>query len=365
MLQTVPRALGLIVSKSCNLDCSYCYATQKDGRQMDLQTAKDAITAFMSAGGNETARIDFMGGEPLAAFPLIREICEWVWTGPWKEQVYFFITTNGTLLSLEMKQWFFDNRNRMILSLSYDGDHAQRCNRSSKPMDLSFFQMTWPHQPFKLTIAEQSVGFLAEDVISLHQKGSRFVATFEMGAPAWSRESVDEFGRQMERLTDFYCESANANIDMLHDFDIHFSRMFSDDPHRMHCGIGGEFHVVDTGGKTYPCQMMSPLALTNEELDKVLKSTGELKHIVEKCAGCVLDPICPICYSMSFKRFGNPFVREPNICGLLRLQILYAVKYVIRTLARKPELTYDDRINAQAAAIILNDFPQADRQSIP
>lgn len=362
MYQTVSRALGLIVSKSCNLNCSYCYATQKDGRQMDLQTAKDAITDFMSVSGNKTARIDFMGGEPLTAFILIREICEWVWAGSWKDQVYFFITTNGTLLSPEMKQWFSDNRNRIILSLSYDGDHAQTCNRSSDHVDLSFFQETWPSQPFKLTIAERSVGFLAEDIGRLHQRGNRFVATFEMGAPAWSRESVDEFGRQMERLTDFYCE--HTNIDMLHDFDIHFSRMFSDDLHRMHCGIGGKFHVVDTSGETYPCQMMSPLALTKDELDKALKDTEELKHTVRECAGCVLDLICPICYSMSFKRFGNPFMREPNICGLFQLQILYAVKYVIRTLARKPELTYDDRINAQAAAIILSDFPQTNRRSI-
>jgi len=357
MFQAVPHALGLIVSKSCNLNCSYCYATQKDGRQMDLQTAKDAVTAFMSDGGNETARIDFMGGEPLTAFPLICEICEWVWAGPWKDRVYFFITTNGTLLSPEMKQWFFQHRNKIILSLSYDGDHAQTRNRSSKPVELSFFRETWPNQPVKLTIAEQSVGFLAEDVAALHRCGSRLVATFEMGAPAWSRESVDEFGRQMEQLTDFYCE--HTNIDMLHDFDIHLSRMFSEDTHRMHCGIGGKFRVVDPSGGTYPCQMMSPLALTNDELDRALKDTGELKHTVEKCAGCVLDPICPICYSMSFKRFGDPFVREPNICRLFQLHILYAAKYVIRTVTRKPELTYEDRLNAQAAAMLLKDFPQA------
>lgn len=359
MFQAVPRALGLIVSKSCNLHCSYCYAVQKDGSQMELQTAKDAVTAFMADSGNETVRIDFMGGEPLTAFSRIREICEWIWSGLWKDRIYFFITTNGTLLSAEMKRWFYDNRNKIILSLSYDGEQAQTRNRGGGYADLAFFRETWPEQPFKLTITEQSVGFLAEDIAALYESGSLFVATFEMGAPVWKKENVDEFARQMERLADFYC--GHTSMDMLHDFDIRLSRMFSGDSHRMHCGIGSRFHVVDTSGESYPCQMMSPLALTNDELDTVLKNMRDLKHTVRKCADCVLDPVCPICYSMSFKRFGDPFVREPNICRLFRLQIMYISKYVIRTVVRRPVLAYEDRLNAQAVALILNELAQEDR----
>ncbi len=349
------QSLGLIVSESCNLDCSYCYVSNKSDKKMELETAQNAIKIFMSNRNSlEKVRIDFMGGEPLTAFTLICDICEWVWESQWKDQIYFFITTNGTLLSNKMKQWFSKNRNKIILSLSYDGNFAQVCNRSGINLDLTFFRETWPNQPFKLTITEKSVQYLAEDIISLHKNHILFVATFEMGAPVWSGQNVQTFENQMKQLTDFYCKYPKLN--MLQDFDIWLSTMFDSNPYKQHCGMARSFYVVDTKGDTYPCQMMSSLAFSEEELSKIKDNIfiDNTKNTIEGCKDCILDCICPICYSMSMKRFSNPFIREPNICKLFKIEILYICKYIIKMMVIKKKFTYEDIIYTEAVAVILD-----------
>lgn len=75
----------------------------------------------------ETVEIQFMGGEPLLEFPLIKECAEWLWSTPITDkQMMLFAPTNGTLLTTEMKEWFAKNKDRIHLGLSFDGDMAMQ-----------------------------------------------------------------------------------------------------------------------------------------------------------------------------------------------------------------------------------------------
>ena len=135
--------LMLTVTEQCNLNCIYCYEKEKDAKVMSIQTAKKYITEFFNLLDSSNALlISFHGGEPLKVFNLIKEICIWVWDNKWPCEYKIFAATNGTLLDDAMKEWFKNNKRRIILGLSYDGtDEMQDINRtkSSSLVDKKFF----------------------------------------------------------------------------------------------------------------------------------------------------------------------------------------------------------------------------------
>ena len=111
---TRKRTCMLIVTHACNLNCSYCYEAHKQNAYTDVDLAKRIIlqeSHFVSESKSfEELEIDFMGGEPLMNFPLIKEIVEWLETGvidiPW----VCFATTNGTLLTDKIKAWLREHK---------------------------------------------------------------------------------------------------------------------------------------------------------------------------------------------------------------------------------------------------------------
>ena len=75
---TRKRTCMLIVTHACNLNCSYCYEAHKQNAYTDVDLAKRIIlqeSHFVSESKSfEELEIDFMGGEPLMNFPLIKEM---------------------------------------------------------------------------------------------------------------------------------------------------------------------------------------------------------------------------------------------------------------------------------------------------
>ena len=54
-------------------------------------------------------------------FSMIKEIVTWFKTCYWEKRFIFFITTNGTILTDEMKTWLIDNKKWVKVGLSLDG----------------------------------------------------------------------------------------------------------------------------------------------------------------------------------------------------------------------------------------------------
>ena len=107
------RTCMLLVSLSCNLNCTYCYEEFKCGKKMTFEMARDIIlkeSEIVKADSKFSGlEIDFMGGEPMTNFPLIKQVVEWARGLPLSVPYIFFMTTNGTLFDEEAKAWFRDN----------------------------------------------------------------------------------------------------------------------------------------------------------------------------------------------------------------------------------------------------------------
>ena len=147
------RTCMLIITHQCNLNCRYCYESFKSRKAMPLGLAKEIVAReFAAADGYEGVSVDFIGGEPMVQFELMREIAEWIWSNDWPKPHLLSTSTNGTLFTSESKAWFHRHAECFSVGLSIDGTpEMQQTNRgcSFKDIDLDFFLATGPSRRSK------------------------------------------------------------------------------------------------------------------------------------------------------------------------------------------------------------------------
>ena len=109
------RMLVLSLTGTCNLACRYCYAAGQDPRTMTWETARRAID--LAAAGGTSFILQFSGGEPLLALPLLRRIADYIRTN--RIRARMDLQTNGTLLTEETAD--FLRNARIGIGVSLDG----------------------------------------------------------------------------------------------------------------------------------------------------------------------------------------------------------------------------------------------------
>ena len=122
----VVKALCLLVAHTCNLNCSYCFASQgkfhgKSGL-MDFETGKRALDFLVeNSGFRRNLEVDFFGGEPLMNFEVCKELVAYARSieKEKKKNFRFTLTTNGVGVTDEVIEWA--NRECYNVVLSLDG----------------------------------------------------------------------------------------------------------------------------------------------------------------------------------------------------------------------------------------------------
>lgn len=338
--------LTLIVTHDCNLNCVYCYQHKTDRRKkMPLAVAKQAISDALENSPFPYVDIAFIGGEPLLEFKLIKEVCEWAWSNSWSKGFSFYATTNGTLLSKEMKEWFHANRERFRLALSLDGKrethNANRCN-SFDLIDFDFFLSNWPDVPAKMTISDKNLSSLADDMIFIHELGFKlsgcnfaegcFVSNFE--------ENSKIIATQYKKMVDYYLQHQEIKYPRLFNLSLDLCEIEGAGSWKK-CGTGeNHMSVVDYDGTKYPCIYLSPVTLKDNQLKEVLnKNLAEHRTFInEACLNnCYLYPVCDGCYGDNFTTTGDLSLRSSQKCFLAKLRVSAAANYQGRLLAKKLE----------------------------
>ena len=122
----VVKALCLHVAHTCNLNCSYCFASQGkyhgDRALMSFEVGKRALDYLIEhSGTRRNLEVDFFGGEPLMNWDVVKQLVQYARSIE-KEKgknFRFTLTTNGVLIDDEVIE--FSNREMSNVVLSLDG----------------------------------------------------------------------------------------------------------------------------------------------------------------------------------------------------------------------------------------------------
>ncbi|MDD3347493.1 thioether cross-link-forming SCIFF peptide maturase [Oscillibacter sp.] len=122
----VVKALCLHVAHTCNLNCSYCFASQGkyhgDRALMSFEVGKQALDFLIAHSGSRTnLEVDFFGGEPLMNWDVVKQLVAYARTQeqPHHKKFRFTLTTNGMLIDDDVID--FSNREMSNVVLSLDG----------------------------------------------------------------------------------------------------------------------------------------------------------------------------------------------------------------------------------------------------
>ena len=122
----VIKALCLHVAHTCNLNCSYCFASQGkyhgERALMSFETGKRALDFLVEhSGSRRNLEVDFFGGEPLMNFDVVKKLTAYARSieKAAGKNFRFTLTTNGVLIDDEVID--FCNREMSNVVLSLDG----------------------------------------------------------------------------------------------------------------------------------------------------------------------------------------------------------------------------------------------------
>lgn len=321
---------------------------------MTVEKAKQVIMDQLSNLGDEydSVEIQYMGGEPLLEYPLIKEVSEWLWSLRMNQRLMvLFAPTNGTLLDEEMKSWFYVNRSRIHLGLSFDGDNSmQDTNRSisSSRVDLEFFAKTWPEQSVKMTISPETVELLSEGVSFLHSKGFKYIsADLAMGDKLqWAKASLQKFHCELRKLCNYY---------MVHPELIPFSMLRLDinsvckksTREVKTCSCGENMVCVNWTGEQYACHLFSPVALPLEKARRsniIYDFSDHSQFNSDKCSRCALNNVCNHCYGMNYLCTDDVTQPSPFHCSAMKIVFAANCRFRLALAERNNDLRQVDSI---------------------
>ncbi len=120
----VVKALCLHIAHTCNLNCSYCFASQGkyhgERAIMSLEVGKRALDFLVAnSGTRHNLEVDFFGGEPLMNFQVVKDLVAYARSIE-KEKgknFRFTLTTNGVLVDDDVIEWANRECSNVVLSL--------------------------------------------------------------------------------------------------------------------------------------------------------------------------------------------------------------------------------------------------------
>ena len=122
----VIKALCLHIAHTCNLNCSYCFASQGkyhgERALMSFEVGKRALDFLIeNSGSRRNLEADFFGGEPLMNFDVVKRLVEYARSieKEKNKNFRFTLTTNGVLVDDDVID--FANREMSNVVLSLDG----------------------------------------------------------------------------------------------------------------------------------------------------------------------------------------------------------------------------------------------------
>ena len=271
----VIKALCLHVAHTCNLNCSYCFASQGkyqgERALMSFEVGKQAFDFLIAnSGTRRNLEVDFFGGEPLMNLDVVKQLVAYARSveKEHNKNFRFTLTTNGVLLDDETNEFLNKEMSNVVLSL--DGrrdvhDHFRKdyAGRGSYDVILPKFKKLVDSREGKNyymrgTFTHNNVDF-TEDIIHMADLGFTELSMEPVVCPpndpyALTEEDKPILFEQYEKLAFEMIKRKKEGrpftfyhymLDLKHGPCI-YKRITG-------CGSGTEYMAVTPWGDLYPC----------------------------------------------------------------------------------------------------------------
>lgn len=332
------KILSINVTEQCNLTCVYCYQVERRNNRKNLipfELATSAIQDHLTRDDHfSEVVIELIGGEAFLYADFVMKLVEWTLNRGdlWKKDFRFFIDSNGTLLTDEIKKWLYTHRHCITVGLSIDGTpEAHNLNRSNSyaliAPHLSFLAKTWPHQPVKMTISPKTIPMIYDSVLHLMGHGFLVAANVPMediwGSPKEKAHHVELFRREIVKLVDYFATNLEMPLPTL--IDIGIWAITSAEHNRPWCGAGRNMVGINESDKDIQCTRYGSMSFDQTLLDKPLTTDQS------RCRYCLFKTACQTCEVVNWEVKGNPESRTSFHCEFTKWQVwgtaqVYAVR---------------------------------------
>lgn len=253
-----PGAAVLNLTDQCNFRCKYCFV-HHNPRRMKLETARQACEYVLKSKA-EVKNVSFFGGEPMLEFtaiikPLVEEF---------GDRIRFNITTNGSLLTEDIIDFFFDYDIPILLSI--DGcKEVQNENRpfvdgspsfDSVVKNIPYLLLKFPGTLFRATLTKFSIPYMYKSYKFAEHMGFKHIAFIINEDEEYEEEDFYEMTRQYDRIILDILKGGQCWLDDLTKAK-EYDQFPPEDMNIHRCGYGTTSIGVTVDGKITPCQELS------------------------------------------------------------------------------------------------------------
>lgn len=354
-------SLTLLVTRRCNMACSYCYASAKpNGQSMTTELALNALKWFNNQLNGNTLRVCFHGGgEPTLEENLIKSvIAETKKTHD--KKTWFLIVTNGTA-DIKFIDWLMSENFR--ISISMDGPpNIQNRNRplamggnSSEIVERTIRYLVKSDYKFTVRLTFSPADDVEEIVRYFGELGVRSLH-FEPLFPHGREYGVVAFGKN-QNLYDIYSPNGNEMaipflkaLDIAKEYKIkivngHLSHFVKGNGY--FCGaasgrsmivthngfLSACLEVVDAEDKDFNLFRLGNYLPQEKKFIVDLNRLNELQNrhvdVLSKCKSCYARYTCAGgCAVKAVRASGNFFDRDLPYCSFTKALVVNLVKKI-------------------------------------
>jgi len=202
MISTKCSLIQLEVTQRCSLRCGYCvfnpmFVEKRNhcNHDMSLSVAIAGIDYLANRKNQpDDIFVSFCGGEPLLVFPLIKSIVDYARRKISKKEIHFALTTNATLLTSEMANYF--NKENFRIMVSIDGPEE---------IHNSYRKDRFGNGSFNSTLSG------LKRLVDTHREGFKKISLSMVYAPPYSEEKLDRIAELWDK-TNWLSKEVFINI---------------------------------------------------------------------------------------------------------------------------------------------------------
>ncbi len=271
----IVKALCIHIAHTCNLNCSYCFASQGkysgDRALMSFEVGKQAFDFLIAnSGSRKNLEVDFFGGEPLMNFDVVKQLVAYARSieKKYNKNFRFTLTTNGLLIDDDVIEFANKEMSNVVLSLDgrkevHDRFRVDYKGNGSWEKIVPKFQKLVEergHKDYYMrgTFTHANPDFF-EDIKEMLSLGFNEISMEPVVCPpddpsALTEEDLSVVFAQYEKLAEFMREKRNEGKPFVF---YHYMLDLKGGPciykRISGCGSGTEYMAVTPWGDLYPC----------------------------------------------------------------------------------------------------------------